>query len=251
MNRVSAVLLLTLLSVSCGSEGPAQTTTAPAPTGGSPVPGGGNSVSGAVVEYTASGVRPLPGAFVNTWVQQGSSGYSYWYKHGRVVADAEGRYLLSDLPDSVIWLQAWVGTRAEYVQQCAGPMVRVNGAMTADIQLVSRANLFALGSLPPTPASGTRFVSGMVHKNGVSGKEPVVGAFVAFEPFQFVETIAADTVTDSAGRYLLCGLPDTAAVTIIARCDQICDPPVRVSVPPGQTTGVDIDLSNAGLRAAR
>jgi hypothetical protein len=90
----------------------------------------------------------------------------------------------------------------------------------------------------------------MVYKNGVSGKEPVVGAFVAFEPYEFVETIAADTVTDDAGRYLLCGLPDTVAVTIIA-CDPGCDAPVRVSVPAGQTTGVDIDLSIAGLRAAR
>src|SRR5687767_212891 len=154
MHRVSAALLLTLSSVSCGSEGPAQTATGPAPTGGSLVAGGANSVSGVVVEYTSSGVRPLPGAFVNTWVQLGSSGYSYWYKHGQVVADAEGRYRLSDLPRSVIWLQAWVGSRAEYVQQCAGPMVSVSGPMTADIQLVSKANLFALGSSPPTPASG-------------------------------------------------------------------------------------------------
>jgi hypothetical protein len=243
MNQVSAVLLLAFLSVSCGSEGPAQTATGPAPTGGSPVPGGGNSVSGVVVEYTSSGVRPLPGAFVNTWIDLGSSGYSYWYKHGQVVADAAGRYQLSDLPSSSVWLQAWIGTRGDYVQQCAAPMVRVSGAVTADIQLVSKANLFALSSSPPTPAPGTRFVSGMVFKDGVSGREPVVGAFVAFEPYESIETIAADTVTDAAGRYLLCGLPEERPVSIGA-CVQPCDGLTRVSVPPGQSTGADIQLTD-------
>jgi hypothetical protein len=249
MNRVTTLLVLALIVTTCGKSQPsaptAPTATALSPTSSiSAVTTGSNTLSG-VVSDTSRGA-PMAGVSVNAWIDQGAFGYSYWWAHGPVATDAAGRYQLSGLPDSATaWVQAWKDDRSEYVQQCAAPMVTLHGNMKADIQLVSRANLSASSSSVPAPAPGTRFVSGVIFESTVAGRQPVAGAFVAFEPVEDIGTIAADTVSDAAGRYLLCGLPEGRTV-IVGGCLQPCDSFSEVSVPPGQTTGADIEITASG-----
>jgi len=206
-------------------------------------------VSGVVSESTSQGARPLAGVSVNAWIDQGTFGYSYWWAHGPVATDAAGRYQLSGLPDAATaWVQAWKDDRREYVQQCAAPMVTLHGDMTADVHLVRKANLSASGSADLASAPGTRVVSGVIFETTDAGRQPVAGALVAFAPV--VDTIAADTVSDAAGRYLLCGLPEGRTVEIGA-CLQPCDGLSFGFAAPGQSVGVDIELKAPSIGTSR
>ena len=99
----------------------------------------------------------------------------------------------------------WLQTWKDgYVQQCAAPQVTLLGDTSVDLQLVSK----------------------------------VVGAVVDFEPL--MDFPAAITFSDAAGRYLLCGVPDGRTVDILAWLG--IQRVAWVSVPSGQSTGIDITL---------
>jgi hypothetical protein len=191
-------------------------------------PGGVGSpvVSGTVTELTSGGVRPIEGANIYTSTSGGAHG----------VTDAAGHYQLAGLRAlATMWVTA---SKDRYVPQCAAPPVTLHGDTQVDLQLVSKANLSASSSSVPTPAPGFRFVSGVIFETTVAGKQPVPGAFVDWEPTE--DFPAAVTFSDAAGRYLLCGLPDGQTIDIGAVLV-----PLHisvVSVPPGQSTGVDIEL---------
>ena len=80
-------------------------------------------------------------------------------------------------------MKVWVGASKDgYVPQCAPPQVTLLGDTQLDIQLVSRANLSA-STVQPTTA-GLRSVSGVILEDTGTGKQPVAGAYVDFEPLQ-------------------------------------------------------------------
>jgi hypothetical protein len=194
-------------------------------------------VSGVVSETTSQGARPLDGVSVSAWIQQATFGYSYMWANGGLKTDAAGRYRLSGLAGgATARVQVW---KDGYVQQCAAPMVTLNGDINinVDVQLVSRANLSASSASLPPPAAGTRSVSGVIFEMTAAGRQPIADAFVDFEPV--MDFPAAITYSDASGRYLLCGLPDGQAVDIGAGSNRRV---AYVSVPPGQSTGVDIEL---------
>jgi hypothetical protein len=225
-----------LLATGCGS-GPVAPSTSPTQTlaqsvssGGPLVLTGPHTVSGVVSE----GNRPIAGANISAWVDQGSSGYSYMWAHDAIVSDAAGRYALAGLPAGVrVWLQAW---KDGFVQQCAAPQLIVRADAILDLQLVSKANLSASTAL--APVAGLRSVSGLIVELKEGSKQPVPGAFVDFEPLE--DFPAAITVSDAAGRFLLCGLPQDEPVLLGASSGPNHVAYARVT--PGQTTGVEITL---------
>src|SRR5262245_13465094 len=82
-------------------------------------PTGSFRMSGRVMERTAQGARPLADAAVNLWVDQGRSGYSYWWWSGKqIYSNATGDFELDRLPLSTGWLSVW---KDGYVSQCAAP----------------------------------------------------------------------------------------------------------------------------------
>jgi len=190
------------------------------------------TLSGVVTERTVSGVRASARAFVNAWIQGGTGGYSYWYHHGQITADDSGRYRLPLIPHgSTAWLQVW---KDGYAQQCATPLLTLQRDMNLDAQLVAQAALSSSSASVPAPGPGFRNVSGVVS----DADGPIAEAFVDYEPL--MDFPAAFTFTDSAGRFLLCGLPDGQGVTIgVAMGGRA----VWVTVPPGQNTDVEIRLS--------
>jgi hypothetical protein len=224
------------LTIACGS-GPLSPPTAPTQTlaqsissGGPMVLTGPYIVSGVVSE----GNRPIGGANVSAWVDQGRSGYSYMWAHGALFSDAAGRYALTGLPAGVrVWLQTW---KDGYVQQCAAPQVTVSADTVVDVQLVSKANLSA--SSASAAVAGLRSVSGVIVEIKDGSKQPVAGASVDFEPLE--DFPAAITNSDAAGRFLLCGLPQDEPVFLGASSG--INRVAYLSVPPGQTAGIEITL---------
>ena len=235
ITRLAIVVCVALLASACRNPeasptAPSQTTSAPTATAGPPVPTGPHTVSGVV----SDGVRPIEGANISAWIDQGGSGYSYMWAHGPLLTDADGRYKLAGLPAQVkVWLQTW---KNGYVQQCAAPQVTLLGDTSVDLQLVSRANLSA--STGQALASGFRSVSGVIFEITGAGKQPVAGAYVDFEPH--MDFPAAITFSDAGGRYLLCGVPEGRTVDILAALG--IQRVAWVSVPSGQSTGIDITL---------
>jgi hypothetical protein len=191
---------------------------------------GPNVVSGVVSE----GNRPIAGANISAWVDQGSSGYSYMWAHGAVFSDAAGRYALVGLPAGArVWLQTW---KDGFVQQCAAPQITVRADAIVDLQLVSKANLST--STAQAPVASLRSVSGVIVESREGRKQAVPGALVDFEPFE--DFPAAITVSDTAGQFLLCGLPQDEPVFLGASSGP--NHVAYVWVTPRQTTGVEITL---------
>jgi hypothetical protein len=224
-------LSVALLLAGCGNGRaslPSAPTATPGVTGGPTFPVGAYVVSGTVTD--AGG--PIAGANVNAWVMTPGISYSYMYAHGPLLSDGAGRYRMTDLPDGAhLWFQVY---KDGYVQQCAAPSVMIQGNLTMDLGLVAKSNVTALAT---QAAAGLRWVSGTIVEIAPTGKQPVAGAFVDFEPLEDLNV--ANTYSDAAGRFALCGLPQNDSVTLGAGLGGRV---AYTSVPPGQTTGIEITL---------
>ena len=117
----------------------------------------------------------------------------------------------------------------------------MGGDVHLDVQLASKAMLSVLPDSIPPPPPGFRSISGRVLAQGSAGIQPAAETAVDFEPVMDFQ--AAMTVSDAAGRYLLCGVPDGKPVELCAGSGgrNAC-----VTVPAGQSTGIDIVLPVAG-----
>ncbi|HJU74253.1 MAG TPA: hypothetical protein VJ717_10945 [Gemmatimonadaceae bacterium] len=161
---------------------------------------------------------------MNAWVQQGSSGYSYWYHHGETSADTAGRYELTIPASATVHLQVW---KEGFAQPCAHEVPSVQRDLTLNVQLLA---IDLLTTVPPA-APGTRNVSGVIYEMANGERAPVERAFVDYEPI--MDFVAAFTFTGVDGRYSLCGLPVDRAVTIgVGLRGRVA----YLTVPPGQTT---------------
>jgi hypothetical protein len=199
--------------------------------------------------YTLSGVvaangHPLANAYVNAWVELGGAGYRYslYFTHGPLQTDASGGYRLTSLPGGA---QVWVQFNGNgYVQQCAVWAI-ISGDLTRDVALVSRANVTAS---PMPSAPGLRSISGTVVEMTATGSQPVADAGVtadagASPDIVTSENPAAQTYSDAAGRFTLCGLPANATVTLEA--GGVGRASVEVNVAPGQTSDIQITLPSS------
>jgi len=236
MITLRILTLAAIVGSACGGSSPtvpgtpaqggqATATPAPAPSPGPPpIQSGPYSVSGTLTEDA----RPIGGANVSAWINQGSSGYSYMWAHGPLLTDAAGRYRLTGLPAGVgVWLQVW---KAGYVQQCAAQQVTLQGDTTIDALLVSKENITA--SEPRSAPQGMRVLSGPIVEMTAGGKQPVTGAFVDFEPI--MDFPAAITYSDQAGRFALCGLPQSTLDIGASIGNAAGNRVAWVSVPAGQ-----------------
>jgi hypothetical protein len=96
----------------------------------------------------------------------------------------------------------WVLARKDgYAQQCVATTTMQTDA-TLDVRVTSIGNLH---TTRPLSSPGTRTISGSVFEVTSAGKHPVEGARVGWDAF--MDSIVVETMSDAAGRYLLCGLP--------------------------------------------
>jgi hypothetical protein len=149
-----------------------------------------------------------------------------------VVTDSAGHFTEKVPASFYVMTQA---SKAGYVQQCAVPMIQATSDMTINPTLVSKANLTA----SPPSVAGLRSVSGVIVELTAAGKQPVVNAAVAYEDPP--DRPLAFTYSDAAGRFGLCNLPQDQPVTLSVGLGGGARY-AYATVPPGQTTGVEITL---------
>jgi hypothetical protein len=148
--------------------------------------------------------------------------------------DANGRFQMTGIPGgTLLWFRVF---KDGYAQQCAIPPVTVQGNLAIDFALVSTANLTA--TAPSAP--GFRSVSGTIVTSTTTGKQAVAGAVVDFSEYEDFEP--AFTYSDQAGRLALCGVPLNETVSIGAFTRAAPFLSGYVTIPPGQTTDVELVL---------
>jgi hypothetical protein len=178
----------------------------------------GITLSGVVFESTSQGRRPLSGGHVWYFVAAQSAILGV---HGSTSLDANGRYVISDLPN---------GHRVKvnaFVPQTLGQPCAARAAMTAssvlDIELVRP------GARPTTNSSPT--LSGVVFEMTAEGRRPLAGIPVGFYGDAFPGMVDVFTWTGTDGRYEFCNLPIGAGNLLAGDClnDQMMSMPVEIS----------------------
>lgn len=198
----------------------------------------------AVPTLTLSGVvaedgHPIENAYVEVdGIQSCSSGCSFrQFNAGSGMTDAAGRYRIvirrPEEATATVWAFA---SKSGYVQQCVASATMQADA-SLDVRLTSIANLSAAR---PQSGPGSRTISGAVFEATPTGRQPVEGAWVGWEGL--FDTSLADTRSDAAGRYVLCGLPLGRIIGLYA-LKQGYSSVSYVSVEPGSDANVDIEIT--------
>jgi hypothetical protein len=155
------------------------------------------NVSGTVWIHDADRVRPYAGANVASWVETARWGGG----GGVVVTDSDGSYLLKVPVNSR--LQIYVTTPLVY-QPCA-VILDVSGDLTRDLRAVSDRQQLGAG-LPQELRSQSPTLSGVVFEDTPEGRRGLSDVRVGWDSTGGADLETATTLTDSEGRYVLCGL---------------------------------------------
>lgn len=235
--RVLRASCLTLIVAACGQSDSTPPVSPAAPT---PVPPpiptvGTLTLSGVVAE---NGI-PVGNARVGVdGTQLCSSGCTFrQFPAGSSLTDASGRYQITFRPPEDTSVTVWAtASKDGYVQQCvAKTTMRTDTSL--DVPLTSLANLSV--SRPRSP-TGSRSVSGVVFEITPAGRQPVVDAWVGWDAL--VDWVVAETRSDAAGRYMLCGLPMEPTSGLFALKVGYSNVSYA-SVPAGGDTVVDIQIT--------
>jgi hypothetical protein len=192
------------------------------------------------VVFDHTSVGALPRANVPLLVRAGGGKF---FLEMKVTSDSMGRYSLSGVPVGPISIAPAAGSG--YYAPCpAGGDLR--WAFGSDVHVVSATLLSTAGAPVDMHPNGSIWVSGVVFEHTPQGRQPIAGATVNLWGDDSDTRIGSTTLTDAAGRYLVCPpIPSTGT-------DQIA--PLRVSregyrPASGSAylgwdyTGVDIQLS--------
>jgi hypothetical protein len=241
--RHAAGLCLLLVMSACGEE-PRFLPTAPTvPVPTTPV-GPTFTLSGVVTERFSG--RPVQGARVSVWPFQAPR----WPPGGPALrytpSDGAGRYTISGLPSvGPVWLVAWPdgdAFSAPYVHQCV-TTVTVEGDATLDVTVSSTTDLVALNASTGPTSPDSRIVSGTAFEIAANGRQPVRNVLVGWTAPAAAgldDFFMAETRTDQAGHYRLCGLP-RERITLFAA--PAYGNGFVASVDPGSDAIVDIEIA--------
>ena len=207
--RFASAMYFGVLVGACNEPRPAGfATPSPVPAPTAPL----HTLSGLVTERFSG--RPVQGANISIWPQQiPAGGWS-----ARVVrSDGNGRYEFHGLPVvGRVWATAadtGDAFRYAYVQQCA-TTVTIEGDTALDLVVSSTADLTALNLGPPSTPSGSRVVSGTIYEQTATGRQPASNVWVGWDAF--LDTVVAETRSDSDGHYVLCGMPTDRTTGLFA-----------------------------------
>ncbi len=141
-----------------------------------------------------------------------------------------------------VWVstaQTWGDAfRAPYVHQCV-TSVTIEGDATLDMTISSTADLVALNASTGPTSPDSRVVSGTVFEITSNGRQPVGNAWVGWEASVMDGTVA-ETITDPAGHYRVCGLPRERITLFAAPASGNV---VSASVDAGSDAIVDIEIA--------
>ena len=158
------------------------------------------------------------------------------FNAGSGMTDAAGRYrIVIRRPEEATATVFAVARKNGYVQQCVATATMQADA-SLDVRLTSIANLSAAR---PQSGPGSRTVSGAVFEATPTGRSPVEGASVGWEGL--FDTVVAETRSDAAGRYVLCGLP-LGRIPGLFALKQGYSRVSYATVEPGSDANVDIEI---------
>lgn len=222
---------ITLLTSGCDSKSVTQSVAIPtAPTPTAPAPSGPTvTLTGTVTEVSGPVLSASVGAYPLRWT-------NVWSGSPRsTLTDAAGQYRFASLPEhpDAVYVRAW---KDGYVQQCAAA-VTLQADTSLNLTVTSYANALTAG-LPTAP--NLRHVSGVVYETTANGRRPVAGVWVGWEPI--MDTVVADTRTDSQGRYRLCGLPKNRIDSLFA-VRTGTNRPISMAAEAGGDMVIDFELN--------
>lgn len=186
-----------VLTLACGGDSVAPLAPT-APTAPTPPPPSVFPLVTVTGQVTDAAGRPTAASVVVYPLRSSPAWYGAWGRGSQT--DASGRYRIANAPEhhDTVYVRAW---KDGYFQQCATAGI-LAGDTSADLTLVAKADVVITG-LPALPNS--RQIGGTVYTTKDNQRQPLAGAWVGWE--MAMDTVVADTVTDSQGRYRLCGLP--------------------------------------------
>jgi hypothetical protein len=202
------------------------------------------TLSGVITERFSG--RPVQGAGVSLWPFQAPR----WPPDGPALrytaSDGAGRYTVSGLPSvGPVWVVAWPAGdafSAPYVHQCV-TTVTVEGDATLDVTVSSTTDLVALNASTGPASPDSRMVSGTVSEITANGRQPVRNTLVGWRAPSasgLDDFFMAETRTDAAEHYRLCGLP-RERITLLAVPTHGSF--FSASVDPGSDAIVDIEIA--------
>jgi len=238
-----AALTLLLVMSACGEESGGSPPTAPTPPNVPNTPVAPTFTLSGVITERFSGT-PVEGAKV--WVWPITFGQlPRWPPSGMraTPSDSDGRYVVSGLPSlGAVWVstaQTWGDAfAAPYVHQCV-TTVTIEGDAALDLSISSTRDLVALNASTGPASPESRVVSGSVFEITPSGRQPVENVWVGWEASVMDGTVA-ETRSDAAGRYRICGLPrDRITLGAVRARGRV----VLAAVDAGSDATVDIDIT--------
>jgi hypothetical protein len=119
-----------------------------------------------------------------------------------VTSDAMGRYSLSGVPAGAISIAP--AEESGYYAPCPAGWDVVSSDRVFDVHVVSATLLSTTGAPADMPQLGSIWVSGVVFERTPEGTQPMAGATVNLEGDGSDPRIGSTTLTDVAGRYLVC-----------------------------------------------
>jgi hypothetical protein len=200
-------------------------------------PGATYTITGTITELGRQGQQPLAGARIDVYLYS-SSRSGHWMSD---VTEADGRYELWGIPSGALAvLYAGKANGLGYVQPCVHE-VTVTSDMSLDIEIVPRSAGGAAANAAARRGSGP-FLTGVVYGQLPDGtRAPLPDAVVLLDGD--MAPLAATTITDADGRYVLGGIPRGShefAATAEGGYDIVKNPQRSIDVAGDMT--LDIEL---------
>jgi hypothetical protein len=171
-------------------------------------------VAGTVLLHDTGGVKLGANVQLAAWVQIGTEGSGTGVSGRRTAPTSsgpDGRYSFTVQTDSLV--RVYVDSLAAY-QPCV-TAIAATGNTNLDVHaIVDPAKLGA--HLPSELLVDTLTLSGTVFETTALGRQPVPDVRVQLDMFGGLGDVSAQTLTDSDGRYVLCGLGGVASTYVWA-----------------------------------
>jgi hypothetical protein len=170
-------------------------------------PTGRVTVSGTVWIHDGGGVRPDANGRMFGWVQEPTQGRTT----GQVPTDGSGRFSFPVPHGAQVRLQSSINNAYQPCQVT----VRADSDVMQDIHaVVDHQQLGA--QLPAEFLAHTPLLSGVVFEQTDDGRRPLSDVRVELDGLGGMGLVAATTLTDANGRYILCGLGDERSTYLFA-----------------------------------
>ena len=207
--RVVGLMRAAMLTAVLGATACDRSTTTP-----SPLVSPNATVTGMVWLHDTGGVKPAANVQLAAWVQSGTEGSGTGVSGQRTAPTSsgpDGRYSFT-IPTGAFF-RLYVDSLAVY-QPCV-TAIAATGNTNLDVHsIVDPAKLGA--HLPSELLVNTSTLSGTVFETTALGRQPVPGVRLSLDMFFGLGDVSATTLTDSDGRYVLCGLGGVSSTYVWA-----------------------------------